>query len=114
MSCRLGQTWSRKPSRHPLDVQKLMFSSTSDIQKMPRDWPCAKEACAIQSCLNANNLNQAKCADVVTRFKECCAAVGARGEYSQACGQASMHAIRQADVEVDGEQLGQLGQVKKE
>jgi hypothetical protein len=78
-----GDEWQPVGSR---DTLQHLIRSACYIFMPPRDWPCAKEACAIQKCLNSNNLNEAKCKEYIDTFKQCCDKVTIRGEYSEACG----------------------------
>lgn len=42
-------------------------------QKKPDKEPCQKYACAIQSCLKANNYNESKCEEAIEAMRKCCA-----------------------------------------
>lgn len=39
----------------------------------PKKEPCQKQACAIQSCLKANNYQEEKCLEAIEAMKNCCA-----------------------------------------
>ncbi|XP_011476347.1 cx9C motif-containing protein 4 [Oryzias latipes] len=41
---------------------------------MPQKDPCQKQACAIQTCLQANKYVESKCEDVIREMQRCCAA----------------------------------------
>ncbi|XP_069571662.1 cx9C motif-containing protein 4 [Brachyistius frenatus] len=41
---------------------------------MPRKDPCQRQACAIQTCLQANKYVESMCEDVIREMRRCCEA----------------------------------------
>ncbi|XP_010728798.1 cx9C motif-containing protein 4 [Larimichthys crocea] len=39
---------------------------------MPQKDPCQKQACAIQTCLQANKYVESMCEDVIREMRRCC------------------------------------------